>query len=69
MFNWVCWIAPNNLVVNTLFGTSSGLGMSVLTLDWSMIAFLGSPLVTPVCFFPRQLEVLNKPFSSSGGFK
>lgn len=48
MFNWVCWIAPNNLVVNALFGTSTGLGMSMLTFDWSMIAFIGSPLVTPV---------------------
>ncbi|KAF8641045.1 hypothetical protein AX17_000689 [Amanita inopinata Kibby_2008] len=47
VFNWVCWIAPQNVVVNTLFGTSSGLGMSVLTFDWSMIAFIGSPLVTP----------------------
>ena len=52
MFNWICWIAPNNLAVNALFGTASGLGMSVLTFDWSMIAFFGSPLVTPVCFFP-----------------
>jgi hypothetical protein len=51
MFNWVCWIAPNNLTVNTLFGTATGLGMSVLTFDWSMISFIGSPLVTPVCYF------------------
>jgi len=48
MFNWVCWIAPNNLVVNSLFGSMSGLGMSVLTFDWAMISFIGSPLVTPV---------------------
>ncbi|KAF8632564.1 hypothetical protein AX15_001774 [Amanita polypyramis BW_CC] len=47
VFNWVCWIAPKNVVVNTLFGTSTGLGMSVLTFDWSQIAFIGSPLVTP----------------------
>lgn len=50
MFNWVCWIAPNNLVVNALFGTNTGLGMSILTFDWSMIAFIGSPLVTPVSY-------------------
>jgi OPT family oligopeptide transporter len=48
MFNWVCWIVPNNVVVNTLFGSITGLGMSVLTFDWGMIAFIGSPLVTPV---------------------
>ncbi|KAF8350168.1 OPT oligopeptide transporter protein-domain-containing protein [Amanita rubescens] len=47
VFNWVCWIAPQNVVINTLFGTSTGLGMSVLTFDWSQIAFIGSPLVTP----------------------
>jgi OPT family oligopeptide transporter len=48
VFNWVCWIAPNNVVVNQLFGTSSGLGMGILTFDWAMISYLGSPLVTPV---------------------
>jgi OPT family small oligopeptide transporter len=47
MFNWVCWIAPNNVVVNTLFGTNTGLGMGLLTFDWSMITYIGSPLVTP----------------------
>ncbi|KAJ3513061.1 hypothetical protein NLJ89_g3166 [Agrocybe chaxingu] len=47
MFNWVCWIVPTNIVVNALFGTNTGLGMSILTFDWSMIAFIGSPLVTP----------------------
>lgn len=47
IFNWVCWAAPNNLVVNQLFGTISGLGMSVFTLDWSMISYIGSPLVSP----------------------
>ena len=58
MFNWICWIAPNNVVVNTLFGTATGLGMSVLTFDWSMISFFGSPLVTPVCFFPPTWKSL-----------
>lgn len=24
-FNWICWIFPNNIVVNQLFGYSSGL--------------------------------------------
>ena len=65
MFNWICWIAPNNLVVNALFGTASGLGMSILTFDWSMIAFFGSPLVTPVCFlsfFVNSKSLLNLCF-------
>jgi len=49
MFNWVCWIAPNNVVVNNLFGTISGLGMGLFTFDWVAISAIGSPLVTPVC--------------------
>ena len=47
-FNWVCWIAPNDIVVNTLFGYASGLGMGFLTFDWAMIVYIGSPLITPV---------------------
>jgi hypothetical protein len=47
IFNWVCWAAPQNIVVNQLFGTMTGLGMSILTFDWSMISYIGSPLVTP----------------------
>ncbi|KAF7313127.1 OPT oligopeptide transporter [Mycena kentingensis (nom. inval.)] len=47
-FSWVCWIAPDNLVVNQLFGIRYGLAMSVVTFDWSQIvSFLGSPLATP----------------------
>ncbi|GAA5877808.1 hypothetical protein JCM16303_000244 [Sporobolomyces ruberrimus] len=46
-FSWVCWIAPNNVVVNQLFGISSGLGMGLFTFDWSQIAYLSSPLVVP----------------------
>nr|GAT46480.1 OPT oligopeptide transporter [Mycena chlorophos] len=47
VFTWVCWIAPTNTTVNALFGANTGLGMSILTFDWSMISFIGSPLVTP----------------------
>ncbi|TCD68598.1 hypothetical protein EIP91_010389 [Steccherinum ochraceum] len=47
IFTWVCWIKPDNVVVNQLFGYQSGLGMSLLTFDWSQIAYIGSPLATP----------------------
>ncbi|KIY45482.1 OPT superfamily oligopeptide transporter [Fistulina hepatica ATCC 64428] len=47
IFNWVCWIAPTNVTVNTLFGINSGLGMGILTFDWSMISYVNSPLVSP----------------------
>ncbi|KAH0368904.1 OPT superfamily oligopeptide transporter, partial [Aureobasidium melanogenum] len=46
-FTFLCWIWPKNAVVNQLFGMSSGLGMVPLTLDWSQIAYIGSPLVVP----------------------
>ena len=43
----MCWIRPNDIVVNQLFGTSGGLGMSILTFDWSQITWIGSPLMVP----------------------
>lgn len=47
IFNWVCWIWPNSVPINTVFGIASGLGASFLTFDWTQINFLGSPLVMP----------------------
>ncbi|PPQ95410.1 hypothetical protein CVT26_008256 [Gymnopilus dilepis] len=41
VFSWVCWIWPDNIKVNQLFGYHSGLGFSLLTLDWNQIAFIG----------------------------
>ncbi|QRV95861.1 OPT oligopeptide transporter protein [Ceratobasidium sp. AG-Ba] len=46
-FSWVCWIAPNNVKVNQMFGVVHGMGMSLITFDWSQIAYIGSPLATP----------------------
>ncbi|KAG9049592.1 hypothetical protein FS837_009792 [Tulasnella sp. UAMH 9824] len=46
-FSFICWIWPRNIVVNQLFGSVSGLGLNVLTFDWSQIAWVGSPLVIP----------------------
>jgi OPT family small oligopeptide transporter len=46
-FTWVCWIAPENIKVNQMFGYISGLGMSTITFDWAQIAFNISPLATP----------------------
>lgn len=47
VFSWVCWIWRRNVVVNQLFGVYSGLGMSVLTFDWTQISWIGSPLMVP----------------------
>ena len=47
-FSWVCWIAPNNVKVNQIFGITHGLGMGLMTFDWGVItAFSESPLVYP----------------------
>ena len=47
VFNWACWIAPNDPTINTLFGYSSGLGFSILTFDWAQISYPYSPLAEP----------------------
>ncbi|KAF8063463.1 OPT oligopeptide transporter [Lyophyllum atratum] len=46
-FSWVCWIAPDNVPVNQMFGYVHGLGMSLITFDWAQIAYVVSPLATP----------------------
>ena len=35
------------MVVNQIFGVSSGLGAGLLTFDWAQISYIGTPLVTP----------------------
>lgn len=46
-FTWICWIVPNNLIVNHLFGMVTGLGLSPITFDWSQIAYNTNPLLSP----------------------
>ncbi|KAF9004875.1 OPT oligopeptide transporter [Hymenopellis radicata] len=46
-FSWVTWIRPDDAVIAQLFGYMHGMGMSVITLDWSQIAYIGSPLAMP----------------------
>ncbi|EPE03485.1 opt family small oligopeptide transporter [Ophiostoma piceae UAMH 11346] len=42
------FIAPQNVIVNQLFGGSTGLSLLPLTLDWTQVAgFVGSPLIPP----------------------
>ena len=47
VFSWICWLAPNNVPVNQLFGVANGLGMSILTFDWTVISWIGSPFIIP----------------------
>ncbi|KAL3455888.1 OPT oligopeptide transporter protein-domain-containing protein [Aspergillus heterothallicus] len=47
-FSFICWIVPSNVVLNQLFGQKTGLGMSMLTFDWSQVVFANqSPLLVP----------------------
>ncbi|KAG9045824.1 hypothetical protein FS837_005614 [Tulasnella sp. UAMH 9824] len=54
-FSFICWMRPNNVVINQLFGTVTGLGMGLLTFDWNQIAYIGSPMMFP---FWSQLNVM-----------
>ncbi|KAF9917394.1 hypothetical protein FBU30_000774 [Linnemannia zychae] len=43
---WICWINPKNVVLSQLTG-SNGLGIGVISLDWSAASYYIGPLVTP----------------------
>ncbi|KAF7554266.1 hypothetical protein G7Z17_g3043 [Cylindrodendrum hubeiense] len=48
VFTFVTWIAPQNVIVNQVFGGQTGLGILPLSFDWSTISgYLLSPLQTP----------------------
>ncbi|PNY24300.1 Sexual differentiation process protein isp4 [Tolypocladium capitatum] len=48
LFIFATWIAPNNVVVNQLFGGQTGLGLLPISFDWNtVIGFLNSPLQVP----------------------
>ncbi|ORY69704.1 OPT family small oligopeptide transporter [Pseudomassariella vexata] len=48
VFAFATWIAPNNPVINQLFGGTTGLSFLPITFDWTQIAgFVGSPLIPP----------------------
>ncbi|KAH8888862.1 OPT family small oligopeptide transporter [Thozetella sp. PMI_491] len=48
VFTFVCWIAPENVVVNQVFGGQTGLGILPISFDWATISgFLYSPLPVP----------------------
>ncbi|KAG5921593.1 hypothetical protein E4U42_005788 [Claviceps africana] len=49
IFSFACWIAPQNVVVNQLFGAYTGLGLIPITFDWMTVSsWLNSPLQTPL---------------------
>jgi OPT family small oligopeptide transporter len=47
-FVFPTWIAPNNVVVNQLFGGDTGLGLIPITFDWTVVTgYLYSPMIPP----------------------
>ncbi|GME27430.1 OPT oligopeptide transporter [Neofusicoccum parvum] len=56
-FNWMSWIAPNNLNLNTVTGMVEGLGVNPIpTFDWNNLLFIegNSPLVLPFFYWANQ---------------
>ena len=48
VFAFATWAAPNNVVVNQLFGGFTGLSLIPLTFDWTQISgYILSPLLSP----------------------
>ncbi|KND95134.1 Sexual differentiation process protein isp4 [Tolypocladium ophioglossoides CBS 100239] len=48
VFAFATWLAPQNVVVNQLFGGTTGLSLLPITFDWTQIAgWVGSPLIPP----------------------
>lgn len=48
-FNWMTWIAPNNLILALITGSSLGLGLfnPITTFDWNTASSSYSPLAQP----------------------
>ncbi|KAI0851754.1 small oligopeptide transporter [Daldinia vernicosa] len=48
VFAFATWMAPQNPVVNQLFGGTTGLSLLPITFDWTQISgYIGSPLTFP----------------------
>lgn len=48
IFAWVTWIKPDNVIINQLFGGSTGLSLIPITFDWTYISgYIYSPLISP----------------------
>ncbi|KIO27110.1 hypothetical protein M407DRAFT_73703 [Tulasnella calospora MUT 4182] len=46
-FSFICWIWPGNAIVNQLFGSLTGLSMSILSFDWNQVITVYEPFFVP----------------------
>jgi OPT oligopeptide transporter protein len=63
-FTVACWIAPQNPVVNQIFGGFSGLGLLPITFDWTVITGVYFPLKLILIFLTLISIVPKLSFSS-----
>jgi OPT family small oligopeptide transporter len=48
VFAFICWIKPDNVIVNQLFGGVTGLSLLPITFDWTYnSSYLQNPLLSP----------------------
>ncbi|OTA00189.1 hypothetical protein A9Z42_0058190 [Trichoderma parareesei] len=54
-FAWMTWIAPNNFNLNTITGSTNGLGFNpISTFDWNVLSAYSYPLAYPFFAFFQQ---------------
>ena len=47
-FNWITWIAPENVKLAAVTGSVTGLGLNPLpTFDWNQLVAIADPLINP----------------------
>jgi len=47
-FNWITWIAPENVKLAAVAGSVTGLGLNPFpTLDWNQLVAVADPLINP----------------------
>ena len=47
-FNWITWIAPENVKLAAIAGSVTGLGLNPFpTFDWNQLVVLANPLINP----------------------
>ncbi|KAJ0147005.1 Sexual differentiation process protein isp4 [Colletotrichum tanaceti] len=72
-FTWVCWIAPQNAVVNQVFGMKSGIGLLPFTFDWSQIAYIDVLaslvfwiyMISPALYYSNTWDSAHLPIQSN----
>lgn len=55
-FNWMTWIAPDNISLAAITGSVSGLGLNPIpNFDWNQLVYAVDPLIYPFYVSPRRL--------------